>query len=389
MWRLVAQIEIANQWTWTVPIEGEWFRFEFVDPPGEVRVDITQGNGSAPFATPTRVTTSESQIVRFQSPPATMGDRRLAIRSGDRFFRDYNLGWLVKISVFEGDIEVDGNDYSSALQTLLNGQQEILQQLEAGGIDPAIASNIQAIATGQIQILDRLQQPIQAQIPVSIIETIQATLAVTAEQIAIGQGQILQKQSEVLGKFPIDVEIDPAINAGIQQILGQFPITVQTDPAITNGIQEILGQLTPTPIAALTPITTNFTVSQSSVYGNLSYLTGSFATLTDGNPGTGFASSSGAIEWIQATFATAITCRGIQVGGGGLQNWGGVAAYLNGKQIQWSSNGSDWIVLSDIVRVSDSGPNQFVLCVFPQVTARFFRIVGNSWLSTTEFRFFN
>ncbi|KAM3102103.1 discoidin domain-containing protein [Phormidesmis sp. 146-20] len=386
MWRLVAQIEIANQWTWTVPIEGEWFRFEFVDPPGEVRVDITQGNGSAPFATPTRVTTSESQIVRFQSPPATMGDRRLAIRSGDRFFRDYNLGWLVKISVFEGDIEVDGNDYSSALQTLLNGQQEILQQLEAGGIDPAIASNIQAIATGQIQILDRLQQPIQAQIPVSIIETIQATLAVTAEQIAIGQGQILQKQSEVLGKFPIDVEIDPAINAGIQQILGQFPITTQPDPAINAGIQQILQILNPPPVAALSPISNTFTVTQSNVYQSL---TGTYANFNDGNGGTGGATGSSSFEWIQATFATAVRVSGIRVGGGTLPGWGIVSPYLNGKQIQASADGSSWSVLATVVRVEDSGPNQFPIFSFTPTTARFFRLAGTSWLATTEFRFFN
>ncbi|KAM3097714.1 discoidin domain-containing protein [Phormidesmis sp. 146-12] len=380
-WLKLTVLEVGSSWVWTPVLPGEWFLFEIS---GDVEIEVAQGDGRWLIGDAI-VLDNRSQSLCLPCPPVIEeSDRRLAFRTGEGV--RFQAGWTVTVFSSSQPPPTSESDPAivNLLQSLQTGQQAISQRLEqpiTAQVDPALDAKIQTLLAGQAELLD--QFPVTVQSDPTIVSALQTLL--TGQQ-AIG----LRLEQ------PITAQVDPALDAKIQtllagqaELLDQFPVTVQSDPAITEGIQAILQRLTPVSVTALTPVSQSFTVSQSSIYGNLSFLTGTFANMTDANPGTGAATNAGSIEWIQATFESAIDCAGIQVGGGGLPNWGGVAAYLNGKQLQYSLNGTDWIVLSDIARVTDSGSTQFVISAFPRVTARFFRVVGNSWLSTTEFRFFN
>lgn len=410
MWSELATLEISNQWLWTSVTQANKIRLEF-NSSEEFYVEVAQGDGSTIYGLPLVVATGQTQILNF--PAGSDEGWHFAVRTGDRrLVRNYPPEWEVTISV--SDTVSTPSDLSSMLQLLQIKQQEILEAIETtptSTIDPAISTNIQSLAAGQTQILERLQQPIQAQISPEIAFTLQELQSQQSGILQILQNPIqaqidpalanniqmvITAQAEILALVQEASPTDPAIAssldnllAGQNQILQQFPVAVAPDSLLRDRVQTILSLLQPPPIAALVLIPKPFAVSQSSIYGNFSFLTGSYANLTDGNAGTGAATSSNPLEWIQATFDTPIECAAIQVGGGSLPNWGGVAAYLNNRQLQYSVNGSDWGTLAQIVRVEDSGSNQFVLTAFPRVTARFFRIASNSWLSTTEFKFFN
>lgn len=102
MWNQIAELAVTTQWVWTPPTPAEWFRFEFLQLQ-EVKVDLAQGDGSALFSMPIRVTTNNTQILQFRRPPLNLTEQSVAVRTGDRVYRNYSLGWLVR--VFTSDDE--------------------------------------------------------------------------------------------------------------------------------------------------------------------------------------------------------------------------------------------------------------------------------------------
>ncbi|KAM3102898.1 discoidin domain-containing protein [Phormidesmis sp. 146-20] len=349
-WLKLTVLEVGSSWVWTPVLPGEWFLFEIS---GDVEIEVAQGDGRWLIGDAI-VLDNRSQSLCLPCPPVIEeSDRRLAFRTGEGV--RFQAGWTVTV-------------FSSS------------QPPPTSESDPAIVNLLQTLQTGQQSISQRLEQPITAQVDPALDAKIQALLS----------GQV-----ELLDQFPVTVQSDPAIVSALQTLLtGQQaislrldqPIITQPDPAISSGIQQILQILNPPAVSALSPISNTFTVTQSNVYQSL---TGTYANFNDGNGGTGGATGSSSFEWIQATFATAVRVSGIRVGGGTLPGWGIVSPYLNGKQIQASADGSSWSVLATVVRVEDSGPNQFPIFSFTPTTARFFRLAGTSWLATTEFRFFN
>jgi hypothetical protein len=118
MWSLLTEIEVSTQWQWTPVTTGEWFRFEFVQLQ-EVRVDITQGDGSALFEVPIRVTTNNPQVLHFKRPPLGIADHQIAIRTGDRVYRNYQLGWKIRVFVSTDDAQLEPTDSHAQILELL------------------------------------------------------------------------------------------------------------------------------------------------------------------------------------------------------------------------------------------------------------------------------
>ena len=102
MWNLLSEISVTNQWVWTSPTSSQWFRFEFLQQQ-EVRVDIVAGDGLTLFEMPIRVTTNNPQILEFRRPPLGISSQCIAVRTGDRTYRNYALPWSIK--VFTSDEE--------------------------------------------------------------------------------------------------------------------------------------------------------------------------------------------------------------------------------------------------------------------------------------------
>lgn len=139
------------------------------------------------------------------------------------------------------------------------------------------------------------------------------------------------------------------------------------------------------PTWTVTTYNTMYAISaaaQSSVYGGLD--SASVANMTDSDGSTGTGTGSSPDEWISIDLGSSQSVNFVRVGGGNLNGWGGVAGYLNNREIQYSTDGSSWTTITTVTGVNDIPPSQFVHIAFPAVTARFIRIHSNGWLATTE-----
>lgn len=123
--------------------------------------------------------------------------------------------------------------------------------------------------------------------------------------------------------------------------------------------------------------------SQYSVYGSL---TATAANMRDGNFTTGGATHANGNPWIKADLGAARTVNKIRLAGGNMSGWGAVSAYLNGRNLQYSTNDSDWTTFVSVSGASDSAP-YFVDISVPDITARYWRLSLNNYIATTEFRF--
>jgi len=94
-------------------------------------------------------------------------------------------------------------------------------------------------------------------------------------------------------------------------------------------------------------------------------------------------------EYLQADLGAGRLTSRVQVAGGTLTSWGGTSAYLNGRFIEYSHDGSSWTRAVTFTSVTDIGSNQTVSFTFPPVVARYWRLTGTSWVSTMEFRIGN
>jgi F5/8 type C domain len=63
---------------------------------------------------------------------------------------------------------------------------------------------------------------------------------------------------------------------------------------------------------------------------------------------------------------------------------GGVAAFLNGRLIQYSTDNATWTTVATIAGVNDTGT--LFNFDFTAVSARYWRLSSTAWLSTTEMR---
>lgn len=141
-----------------------------------------------------------------------------------------------------------------------------------------------------------------------------------------------------------------------------------------------------------------YIASQSSVFDSPgTVLLGSFEKLTDNNNTTGAAtrnvSEQGSPVWIQADLGSVKSVMSVTVAAGTLgAGLGGVAAYLNGAQVQTSVNGSSWELVAVVPATANNNfegvsqlPTPFVIPI--QRQARYVRLWrSTSWLATTELR---
>lgn len=141
-----------------------------------------------------------------------------------------------------------------------------------------------------------------------------------------------------------------------------------------------------------------YTVSQSSVFGNpATDCIGTFANLTNDSNQTGAGTLNagvvGSPQWIQADLGQSRNVLSCTVAGGTLPvNFGAVAEYLNGAQVQVSPDASSW----EVVTLVSGAVNTDFLNITRKPTptiipihrnTRYIRLYSpNSWLGTTELR---
>ncbi|GAP99119.1 discoidin domain-containing protein [Leptolyngbya sp. NIES-2104] len=365
-WSTIARIRIGQDWQFTPAIAPGLGYIRLTFGTAGIPVSVAQvnlDNGDL-FDQREIVATAYAQIFEFENP-AVFINRAIALRlpiPATSFDVQVELS-SVFLSEGDGNGEID-------FQPVLIGQTQILQAIDALDLDPGMSANITAILenqiahvlklntlqTGQNQILQRLDQPVA--IDPAILTALTTLLNGQSSQ-TVTLGQIQTKQSDH--------------SATLQQIQASQSQILQAIAA-------------PTPLA-YNVITTAYTASQSSVFSGL---IGTFANLSDNNGTTGAGTNSSTVEWIKATFPSAVTVRAVRLGGGNIPGWGGVSAYLNGKVLQYSTDDVNWLTALTVADVLDSGPNQFRLFALGQpITARFWRILSSGFLSTTELRFFN
>ena len=124
--------------------------------------------------------------------------------------------------------------------------------------------------------------------------------------------------------------------------------------------------------------------SQSSDYTGVPATT---TTMADRDYTTGTGTYGGGSEWIKADLGSAQSVGRVRVAGGPLAGWGGAAGYLNGFDIQYSTNDSTWTTFATIAGASDYHPYAVDMTSTP-VTARYWRIYATGYMATTEFRFY-
>ena len=130
-------------------------------------------------------------------------------------------------------------------------------------------------------------------------------------------------------------------------------------------------------------VTTGLTWSQSSAFS--APLTATATNMRDGISTTGAATNNGA-QWIKVDLGTAKNISRVAVAGGNFTGWGGVAIYLNGRTIQYSTDNITWTTVATISGVNDTGT--LFNFDFTAVSARYWRLSSSAWLSTAEMRLY-
>lgn len=127
-----------------------------------------------------------------------------------------------------------------------------------------------------------------------------------------------------------------------------------------------------------------YTASQSSVW---SPLTGTFPNLNDSDGSTGAGTHNFSTEFVKADYGIPVLVSAITLGGGSLAGWGPVAPYVNNKFVQYSNDNTNWTDVFTVSGVTDSGIDQFKkFTLSTPISAQYWRITGNGYLATTEFK---
>lgn len=131
-------------------------------------------------------------------------------------------------------------------------------------------------------------------------------------------------------------------------------------------------------------VSTGITWSQSSAYSGI---TATAANMRDGDSTTGGATNGSNPEYIRVDLGSARPISRIAVAGGNLPIWGAVAGYLNGRDLQYSLDGSTgWTTAATISGVDDTGA--LFNFDFSEVSARYWQALSVNYLSVTEFRLY-
>lgn len=119
--------------------------------------------------------------------------------------------------------------------------------------------------------------------------------------------------------------------------------------------------------------------TQDSVHNGNNAFLGTYASYHDTSAFTG-AGTTGAPGWLQATFPGPVTVAAVTVGGGELQGMSPASGRLNGRLLQYSTDGTTWTdALPPISGVTDDGPARHQRLLLPTpVTARFWRLYAAS-----------
>ncbi|NBX81491.1 hypothetical protein EBQ90_00140, partial [bacterium] len=126
--------------------------------------------------------------------------------------------------------------------------------------------------------------------------------------------------------------------------------------------------------------TQSYTLSQSSNYAD-SCSSNTASSLYDGNLGNGSGTSSSSNEFVRADLGSAMTVARIRLSPL-PQHCGWGPSYLNGKTLQYSSDGTNWTTYVTISGVTEGAYRDYL----PDVTARYWRIQSSSsWLGVGEF----
>lgn len=127
-------------------------------------------------------------------------------------------------------------------------------------------------------------------------------------------------------------------------------------------------------------------ISQSSVYSGMT--AGTIADMRDGSPTTGTATNTDATAFIRLDLGEEKTVSMVATAGGSLTGWGGVATYINGCVLEYSTDDSTWVPLAVVSGASDSSPESSRL-VFEPITARYWRLRrSGSYVATTRFQLY-
>jgi uncharacterized phage protein (TIGR02218 family) len=133
-------------------------------------------------------------------------------------------------------------------------------------------------------------------------------------------------------------------------------------------------------------ITSGITWTQSSAFSGL---TANATNMRDGDRTTGGATTNAnATEYIRLDLGSARPISRIALAGGNLPGWGGVAAYLNGRPLQYSLDGTTgWTTVATVSGVNDTGT--LFNFNFTEASARYWRAsrVFN-YIAAAEFRIY-
>lgn len=139
-------------------------------------------------------------------------------------------------------------------------------------------------------------------------------------------------------------------------------------------------EITDSGLGGYTEVVTGMTWSQSS---DPLGLIATATNMRDDINTTGAATSNGT-QSIKVDLGVAKNVARIAVAGGTLRGWGGVAAYLNGHLIQYSTDDAQWTTVATIAGVDDTGA--LFNFDFTPVLARYWQLSSTAGLSTTEMR---
>lgn len=136
-------------------------------------------------------------------------------------------------------------------------------------------------------------------------------------------------------------------------------------------------------IVSLVPIA----VTQSSQFSDVQ---ATIENMSDGDFTTGGGTNSSAAQWIKLDLGSSKTVSSVTVAGGNIPNWGGaVAPYLNGAEIEFSNDDTNWTYAATISGVVDTSGLEEKEFTFSPVSARYWRITMGGYLATTEFKLGN
>lgn len=203
------------------------------------------------------------------------------------------------------------------------------------------------------------------------------SVKVYAATIALpGNPDTLHLIDLLTGQFDAFVQAQIETNAQILAMLQTINTKVTTYPSPTP---------TPTPTPAQNPLAKDvpYLASQSTVYGGRE---ATYALLTDGDHNAGALTDNGpGMDWIQASWPYPVRANQILVGGGYDPACGFIT--LDGIQLQYSTDNSNWITLATISgNYSGNGNNTFTFNASQELTFQYLRLARIEYCWATELK---